>query len=289
MAEIRFVPPPGWPAAPANWLPPTTWTPSASWPPAPTGWVFYTGAYGEPISPPHGSWMPTAERVSMAPNAERSEPDRTAPGPDAKNSADGRRPPWLVPALIGGLAIIVTGVWVMVSALSNHPAPVLTAAQLQQFKDHSTLGGLPTEFSFSGPRILSQAEQGVTACEASFAFDNSHIMGTLQSTGTEQDAYNVVVGATDTIANLQSSIDLAEKCSTAIEASPGVTVSRVTSDKTIGDVRVVTRLGPNGESIGAYYGNVFTWVAPAKQGGRLPDKDQFVAQFVRDIDSASKA
>jgi putative oligomerization/nucleic acid binding protein len=34
----RFNPAPGWPAAPAGWLPASDWRPDASWPPAPPGW-----------------------------------------------------------------------------------------------------------------------------------------------------------------------------------------------------------------------------------------------------------
>ncbi|MGV6991248.1 SHOCT domain-containing protein [Gordonia amicalis] len=34
----KFNPAPGWPEAPAGWLPPEGWTPDPSWPPAPDGW-----------------------------------------------------------------------------------------------------------------------------------------------------------------------------------------------------------------------------------------------------------
>jgi hypothetical protein len=36
----RFNPAPGWPDAPAGWLPPAGWQPEPSWPPAPAGWQF---------------------------------------------------------------------------------------------------------------------------------------------------------------------------------------------------------------------------------------------------------
>ena len=35
----RFNPPPGWPEAPAGWMPSKSWTPDPSWPPVPAGWV----------------------------------------------------------------------------------------------------------------------------------------------------------------------------------------------------------------------------------------------------------
>jgi len=38
----RFNSPPGWPEAPAGWLPPAGWKPDATWPSAPADWQWYT-------------------------------------------------------------------------------------------------------------------------------------------------------------------------------------------------------------------------------------------------------
>lgn len=38
---MRFNPPPGWPPAPAGFVPPAGWRPDPSWPPAPAGWPFW--------------------------------------------------------------------------------------------------------------------------------------------------------------------------------------------------------------------------------------------------------
>lgn len=45
---MRFNPPPGWPPAPAGWVPAADWRPDPSWGPAPDGWVFWveTGGHG---------------------------------------------------------------------------------------------------------------------------------------------------------------------------------------------------------------------------------------------------
>lgn len=39
---IRFNPPPGWPAPPDGWVPPTGWQPDPGWPAAPPGWQIWT-------------------------------------------------------------------------------------------------------------------------------------------------------------------------------------------------------------------------------------------------------
>lgn len=41
MAAYVFHVPPGWPPAPAGWVPPEGWQPDPSWPPAPAGWVWW--------------------------------------------------------------------------------------------------------------------------------------------------------------------------------------------------------------------------------------------------------
>lgn len=88
--NVTFNPPPGWPAAPGNWLPQATWTPSPSWPAAPAGWPFYRGAYGEPVPAPAGCWNPAsvgrgqqmdAGRPAPAPIPSPTVPAVPAPAP----------------------------------------------------------------------------------------------------------------------------------------------------------------------------------------------------------------
>lgn len=43
---MRFNPPPGWPAAPAGWQPPSGWTPDPAWPALPDGWQLWVRADG---------------------------------------------------------------------------------------------------------------------------------------------------------------------------------------------------------------------------------------------------
>ncbi|MFD0483907.1 hypothetical protein ACFQ46_15000 [Kineococcus sp. GCM10028916] len=47
----RFNPAPGWPSAPAGWLPPAGWKPDPGWPPAPAGWPIVVNGTGFPHTP----------------------------------------------------------------------------------------------------------------------------------------------------------------------------------------------------------------------------------------------
>ncbi|HET6817719.1 MAG TPA: DUF4328 domain-containing protein [Mycobacteriales bacterium] len=46
---LVFNPPPGWPAQPPGWQPPTDWEPDPSWPPVPPGWKLWV--------PRHERWL----------------------------------------------------------------------------------------------------------------------------------------------------------------------------------------------------------------------------------------
>ena len=48
--RFSFRPPPGWPPAPAGWIPPRGWRPDPSWPPAPPGWTFWSRTAGRPTA-----------------------------------------------------------------------------------------------------------------------------------------------------------------------------------------------------------------------------------------------
>lgn len=39
--RLTFTPPPGWPVAPAGWVPPPRWEPPDGWPPAPRKWKYW--------------------------------------------------------------------------------------------------------------------------------------------------------------------------------------------------------------------------------------------------------
>jgi membrane protease YdiL (CAAX protease family) len=43
--------PPGWPEAPAGWLPPPGWRPPPDWPPPPAGWQFWVQEEQQPKAP----------------------------------------------------------------------------------------------------------------------------------------------------------------------------------------------------------------------------------------------
>lgn len=61
---LRFVPPPGWPAA--QHLPPAGWSPDPAWPPAPPGWEFYVDERDQPVVAPVGTWVPPTELAKRA-------------------------------------------------------------------------------------------------------------------------------------------------------------------------------------------------------------------------------
>lgn len=58
MSGWKFNPPPGWPPAPAGFLPPSDWRPDPSWPPAPDGWMFWLPDY--PVEAPSAAVTPAA-------------------------------------------------------------------------------------------------------------------------------------------------------------------------------------------------------------------------------------
>lgn len=39
--RLNFTPPPGWPASPADWVPPPSWLPPDDWPTAPDKWSYW--------------------------------------------------------------------------------------------------------------------------------------------------------------------------------------------------------------------------------------------------------
>ena len=49
--KLVWNPAPGWPAAPAGWLPPPGWRPPPDWPPAPAGWQFWVPEEQPPAAP----------------------------------------------------------------------------------------------------------------------------------------------------------------------------------------------------------------------------------------------
>ena len=57
--EMRFNTPPGWPPAPAGFVPAPGWKPDPAWPPAPTGWNFWVPATEEAA---HANTVPAAAR-----------------------------------------------------------------------------------------------------------------------------------------------------------------------------------------------------------------------------------
>lgn len=83
----RYNPAPGWPAAPAEWLPPRGWRPEPGWAPAPDGWQLVAPSDGDLVVDPSAgrqrerelrAWTATAaaryQVVSVAPSYGRPEP-----------------------------------------------------------------------------------------------------------------------------------------------------------------------------------------------------------------------
>ncbi len=114
MSDIRFTPAPDWPDPAPGWLPPAGWQPPADWPKAPDGWVFYRGGYGEPVEPPAGSWRPPIVVAEQA------------AGPAGRGLGRG----WLVPAVTGGIALVVGIAFgaLVVPQFGAVPAPAVVTA-----------------------------------------------------------------------------------------------------------------------------------------------------------------
>lgn len=100
MDSARFVPPPGWPTVPDGWCPPDNWQPSSSWPPAPSGWVFYQGAYGQPMDAPAGAWRPVDAQPAGMQGRVRPTASQVPPT-TARNRGRGRRRAGVVVMLVG--------------------------------------------------------------------------------------------------------------------------------------------------------------------------------------------
>jgi DNA-binding beta-propeller fold protein YncE len=49
--DLRFNPPPSWPAPPQGWTPPPGWAPDPSWPPPPVGWQLWIADAAVPARP----------------------------------------------------------------------------------------------------------------------------------------------------------------------------------------------------------------------------------------------
>ena len=82
---MRFNAPPGWPSAPAGFVPAPGWQPDPAWPPAPTGWNFWIPDTAEsahadavPIAaPPPDQSTPAAPAVANAAQRARAEQHTT--------------------------------------------------------------------------------------------------------------------------------------------------------------------------------------------------------------------
>lgn len=66
--DLRFNPPPGWPAPPSGWVPPAGWTPDPAWPAPPEGWVLWLPADAPTEAPEPQSVTPSpAPPIQPAP------------------------------------------------------------------------------------------------------------------------------------------------------------------------------------------------------------------------------
>lgn len=106
----EFHNPPGWPVAPTNWYPASTWRPDPSWPPPPPGWVFWTDT---------SLWLqPTQTTQLLAPVAAPSRP------------ASAPRSGWLtrlawIPTLVFGIVTYLIVLRVMLATQNPNLFPTL--------------------------------------------------------------------------------------------------------------------------------------------------------------------
>lgn len=115
----RYNPAPGWPGAPAQWLPPRGWRPEHGWAPAPDGWQLVVPSDGDLVVDPTAgrqrelrAWTATAatryEVVSVAPSYGR-------PGPVLVGS---RRPSSPLSRASLVLAVLVSPVGLVLSLVA---------------------------------------------------------------------------------------------------------------------------------------------------------------------------
>ncbi len=109
--EVTFVPAPGWPQPPAGWIPQTDWQPPEHWPSAPPDWVFYRGAYGEPVTPPPGMWLSTSDIAAPGLSTQSELRLPPPPAPAMKQSADRLRVWGIALVLTGALIVLVSWGW----------------------------------------------------------------------------------------------------------------------------------------------------------------------------------
>ncbi|MBO0770486.1 MAG: DUF4190 domain-containing protein [Actinobacteria bacterium] len=81
---LRFNPPPGWPPAPAGFVPPAGWRPDPAWPPAPADWPFWVedddpGGAGETGAAGTG-WAEPEPSLRAQPAPAHPAPGHPAPG-----------------------------------------------------------------------------------------------------------------------------------------------------------------------------------------------------------------
>ena len=86
---VTFNTPPGWPAAPAGFIPPLGWEPEPTWGPAPEGWVFYLDD-GMPSAAPSGAWQPPA---AIPPTSASSAPWMSSATPASPWQQPANQPP----------------------------------------------------------------------------------------------------------------------------------------------------------------------------------------------------
>lgn len=126
--SVVFAPPPGWPPAPAGWLPPSGWEPPPDWPEAPAGWAFYL----ELPSP----WVPHRVLVRSAHPSSRAHPAYLTRGARVR---DWRPPRWLtahayilVPVILLALLVItVFAIGLMGSGRTSDQSAALRACSLE--------------------------------------------------------------------------------------------------------------------------------------------------------------
>lgn len=83
--NLRFNPPPGWPAPPSGWQPPAGWTPDPSWPHPPEGWELWV----PDGDPENGSTEPVIQEAADLEPAESASTELADDGAQAQNDAVG--------------------------------------------------------------------------------------------------------------------------------------------------------------------------------------------------------
>lgn len=138
MSEVRFNPPPGWPAKPP---PVPGWVPPADFPTPPPQWPFWINPDGSPADAPEGQWVPTVSAPNptwappTGPAVGRPGAGGAAPAAGDKTSTGRRRlgRPTLVTII--ALVVVLVGLGAVVGVTQfTQRGPVLAPGKLDDLR-----------------------------------------------------------------------------------------------------------------------------------------------------------